>query len=103
MAFNRLTDAEAERLAILAEECGEVVQIVGKILRHGYEEHHPNDPPDKTNRKALERELSDLYTIIDWMSEIEDVSGHAIGARLMAKRNRMAPYLHHNRLRDVVG
>ena len=34
--FNQLTPAETERLAILAEECGEVIQAVGKILRHGY-------------------------------------------------------------------
>ena len=33
--FNNLTPGEAERLAILAEECGEVIQIIGKILRHG--------------------------------------------------------------------
>jgi hypothetical protein len=39
MSFNQLTDAEAERLALLAEECGEVVQVIGKILRHGYESY----------------------------------------------------------------
>ena len=33
--FNGLTPAEAERLALLMEECGEVVQIIGKVLRHG--------------------------------------------------------------------
>lgn len=33
--FNNLTPGEAERLAMLAEECGEVIQAVGKILRHG--------------------------------------------------------------------
>ncbi len=31
--FNELTPAEAERLAYLAEECGEAIQIIGKILR----------------------------------------------------------------------
>lgn len=97
-SFNNLSPAEAERLAILAEECGEVVQIVGKILRHGYDNHHPDDPPAKTNRAALERELSDVYAIIDWMAEVEDISGHTVGAKLQAKRKRMAPYLHHNRL-----
>ncbi len=41
--FNRLTPAEAERLAMLAEEAAEVIQIVGKILRHGYASYHPDD------------------------------------------------------------
>lgn len=34
---NNLTDVEIERLGLLAEECGEVLQLVGKILQHGYE------------------------------------------------------------------
>lgn len=60
--FNRLTPAQAERLAMLAEECGEVIQIIGKILRHGYDSHHPNDPRT-TNRELLGRELTDLLAV----------------------------------------
>lgn len=59
--FNDLTPAEAERLAMLAEECGEVIQAVGKILRHGYESTHPDGGP--TNREALRREIVDLRVI----------------------------------------
>jgi len=64
--FNQLSPAEAERLAMLAEECGEVIQVVGKILRHGYESHHPADPTT-TNRDLLTKELSDLYAVIEMM------------------------------------
>jgi hypothetical protein len=46
--FNGLTPAEAERLALLAEECGEVIQAIGKVLRHGYESRHPYGEPDKS-------------------------------------------------------
>ena len=60
--FNKLTPAEAERLAMLAEECGEVIQVIGKILRHGYESHHPADP-SVTNRALLGRELTDLLAV----------------------------------------
>ena len=35
--FSRLSAGEVERLAILAEECGEVIQVVGKVLRFGFE------------------------------------------------------------------
>lgn len=62
-AFNCLTDAEAERLAMLAEECGETIQIIGKILRHGYESFDPNDGGKTTNRHLLQAELDDLAAI----------------------------------------
>lgn len=57
--FNKLTPAETERLAILAEECGETIQVIGKILRHGYESFHPKDYAT-TNRTLLENELVKL-------------------------------------------
>ena len=57
-----LTPAEAERLAMLAEECAEVIQIVGKILRHGYDSYHPADP-ETTNRDLLAKELTDIEAV----------------------------------------
>ena len=60
--FNQLTPAQAERLAMLAEECGEVIQSVGKILRHGYESGHPENPK-VTNRRLLEKEISDILGV----------------------------------------
>lgn len=63
---NELTAAEAERLAMLAEECGEVVQAIGKVLRHGYESTHPDGGP--TNREALRRELVDLRAVVYMMA-----------------------------------
>lgn len=40
--FNDLEPGEAERLAILAEEAGELIHAIGKILRYGYESHNPD-------------------------------------------------------------
>lgn len=57
-----LTPAEVERLAMLAEECAEVIQIVGKILRHGYQSWHPKDPTT-SNRALLRKELTDLHAV----------------------------------------
>lgn len=68
--FNKLTPAEAERLAMLAEECGEVIQIVGKILRHGYDSYHPADP-NTTNRDLLAKELRDVNAVLQAMSRFE--------------------------------
>lgn len=65
--FNRLTNAEAERLAMLAEECGEVIQVIGKILRHGYTSCNPNDPNMTTNWALLKGELNDISAIVHGM------------------------------------
>lgn len=62
-----LTDAEAERLAMLAEECGEVVQLIGKILRHGYTSYHPDDVNMTTNWTLLNKELIDIGAVVHGM------------------------------------
>jgi|ERR1035437_3038508 NTP pyrophosphatase (non-canonical NTP hydrolase) len=99
--FNQLSPAEAERLAILAEECGEVVQIVGKILRHGYESYSPLDPHEKPNRRLLEKELGDVLWIIVRMDESADInfslnlSNAGVLARVRRKAISAGPYLHH--------
>lgn len=61
--FNQLTPAEAERLAMLAEEAAEIIQVVGKILRHGYTSYDPNDSNKVTNRVLLRNEIIDLRAI----------------------------------------
>lgn len=64
--FNRLTPAEAERLAMLAEEAGEIVQAVGKVLRHGYDSYHPNNPR-MNNRELLAKEITDFLAVVELM------------------------------------
>ena len=72
--FNNLTPAEAERLAMLAEECGEVIQVVGKILRHGYESYHPENTSE-TNRDLLANEVCDLLAVVQMMDSDFNVGG----------------------------
>lgn len=97
--FNELTEAETERLAILAEECAEVIREVGKILRHGYESTNPkrftsdNEYPE-TNRWALERELGDVMRAIVRMQNVRDVNAYAIMVSRDSKSNEIS-YLHH--------
>lgn len=94
MAFNGLTEAEAERLAILAEELGEAAQRVGKILRHGYESTHPHQEQG-TNRQELEKEIGDLANAIVLMEEGGDLSSEAIENRFEFKRKQFKAYTHH--------
>lgn len=50
--FNELNPAQVELLALLAEEMGEAIQAIGKVLRHGYESYHP--VTEDGNRESLD-------------------------------------------------
>ncbi len=93
--FNGLSSAELERLALLAEELGEAVQSVGKIMRHGYTSHHPYGYKPGTNREQLEMELGDVKAAIDMMSAAEDIDLGAIAIHSANKRQRVTQFLHH--------
>lgn len=93
--FNRLSPAQAERLAIVAEECGEVVQAISKILRHGYGSVHPNEVDGPNNRERLERELGDLRAVVQMMIDAGDVEALAVQQYAIGKSSRIRPYLHH--------
>ncbi len=71
--YQGLSPAEVERIAILAEECGEVVQICGKILRHGWESCSPFDSRCRPNSVLLERELGSVRATMDLMFNAGDV------------------------------
>lgn len=90
--FNDLSPAEAERLALLAEECAEVIQVIGKILRHGFESRHPKGGPD--NRRLLEREIGDVECATRLMIVAGDLNEGEIGYAYAQKRERVAEYLH---------
>ena len=100
--FNELSEAEAERLAILAEECAEVIQVVGKILRHGYESFNPHDPDGRINKRLLETEIGDLFCIVRMMTVQGDVLASLIEARSSFKTSKFdngkGPYLHHQQI-----
>ena len=91
--FNGLTPPQAERLALLAEECGEVVQAVAKILRHGYESFHPDGGPP--NRSLLEIEIGHVEHAIFRMHEAEDTDPLHVLDSVEAKAKKIGRYLHH--------
>lgn len=98
---NQLTDAELERLAILSEEMGEAQQVIGKIIRHGYESFDPARSEEMfietkgTNRCDLEKELGDVLTAVEFMVTAKDVREMAIQDRGLEKRQKIKKYLHH--------
>ena len=95
-----LSKAEIERLAILSEECAEVQQIVGKILRHGFESFNPFDEQKVTNRKLLERELGDLSFAINFCHDNKDINLMNVMPLVTEKKENIKQYLHFNKIKN---
>lgn len=93
--FNQLSNAETERLAILSEELGEVLQIIGKTLRHGYESRNPLESDSPTNRMLLEKECGDVLNIINMMYAAGDIAQEKVAERTKYKASTIAKWLHH--------
>lgn len=93
--FNKLTPAEAERLAFLAEEMGEALQAIGKILRHGYESINPIGRHAPTNRGKLEEELGHVRHAMIRLCDAGDLSKEAIHASADVKAETVVQWLHH--------
>ncbi len=95
--FNGLSVAEAERLYLLAEELGEAVQAIGKILRHGYSSYHPYDPMRRSNRQALEKEMADIHAATALLRAARDLNGGNMEAEALKKIDKVRRDLHHQR------
>jgi NTP pyrophosphatase (non-canonical NTP hydrolase) len=85
MPYNRLSPRDAELLAWLAEECGEVVQAIGKVLRHGWDGRDPTRDGSNTNRRNLEKELGDVARAVITLADVGGVDDTRIKA-LSAKK-----------------
>lgn len=97
---NELSEAEIERLALLAEEMGEVQQIIGKILRHGYESYNPVINTGLTNRRELEREIGHVQHAVERMTNARDVNDAGVLDFQEAKRKGIPKWLHHQEVRS---
>lgn len=62
-------------IALLIEECGEVIQAIGKLNRFGKHAKDPRTGIEYDNVKNLEEELEDLETAISfyWKVRGDDV------------------------------
>jgi len=95
-----MIDAEKERLYMLAEEAAEVIQMVNKILRHGYDGYHPDDPLQTTNSELLQNEINDLLSIVDRMNLYNDIDVEFGGSPLLddiwQKKLKYTWFQHHD-------
>lgn len=94
-AYANLTEAQRERLEMLIEEAGEIVTIGTKILRHGYDNHHPDDPGKVTNRDHLDREIEELLAVANRMVCERELPGDFHCADLNAVWKRKLKWARH--------
>lgn len=94
-----LSSGEIERLAMLAEKCGEVVQAVGKVMRHGWDSSSPFG--GRHNRSALEREIGNVLAVAAMMQDEGDLRRGDIGSWQRTKRAGMAAWTHHQRFSET--
>lgn len=99
--FSNLRPDEIERLGLLAEEAAEVIQVVGKILRHGWDSRKPSDPTGPTNRENLLTELIDFSTIVGLCEGCGDFNiSSVIQERSFEKIEKLKRYTHHQRFAE---
>lgn len=94
MKHNGLSPAQEGRLAKLTEECGEVSQMVGKTLVHGWNNFHPRKPEEGTNRERLEKEIGGLLAVVTIMATAGDIDMSRITDARRAKQIDIWKYLH---------
>lgn len=97
--FNKLTPVQAELLALLAEECGELVQAIGKILRHGLDSYHPDSGIG--NQESLEKEMGDVRAAMILLCDAKIAHKANVHTFADDKRCRVIPYLHHFRFQSL--
>jgi len=93
--FNNLSPAETERLALVMEECAEVIQVIGKILRHGYASYNPFDEKKTTNRELLEMELGHFGAASSLLIKNNDVNWRKCDRHDIQKQDSVKQWLHH--------
>lgn len=95
--FNELTPTEHEALSILMEECSEVCQVIGKILRHGLESDALGKFPH-SNRLELEKEIADVGISLEVLFNLEVLSTLRVGNNRAAKLSviRQSPERFHH-------
>lgn len=93
---NNLTPAQSERLALLAEECGETVQVIGKCLRHGLVSRDPDRPDTPFNHALLEREIGDVFAAVQLLVLVGVVDIERIALARDSKLERVRKWLHHD-------
>jgi NTP pyrophosphatase (non-canonical NTP hydrolase) len=76
-------------LAVIGEECGEVMQMVGKTMRFGLDSYSPVDPTKRTNHQLLHDEIGDILAGVEFATERGLLDRETLVNRMFAKRKKL--------------
>lgn len=93
-----LTPAATERLALLIEECGEVIQAATKVLRHGWDSHNPLKRDGTTNAEMLAKEIGQMTLAVNLLEENYDVRAIDVAEAYSDKKRTINRWLHFNKV-----
>lgn len=83
--MSKLTSEQEEILTIAQEECAEVIQVVSKGNRFGFDIEYNG----KTNRQKLTQEVGDVLCMIDLMVEKDILTTEGLEQAKKAKREKL--------------
>ena len=75
-------NAQHEVLQLLQEECAEVIQAASKCIRFG----------EKDNTYQLEKEIGDLFCILEIMHDYDMFSYTTVEQYILEKREKLRKY-----------
>lgn len=90
---NRISEAEQERVGLFSEEMGEAQVEIGKILRHGIDSCHP-DEPGLSNAQRLELEAGHVLAAIDLLVVSGTLNLGALAQHRRQKLEKLKSWLH---------
>lgn len=71
-----------EALALLQEECAEVIQICSKLLRFG-------DSPEYNNKAHLEQEIGDVLALVIYLTDNGFIDADNLEKAIHIKNERL--------------
>jgi NTP pyrophosphatase (non-canonical NTP hydrolase) len=84
-----VTDREAGFIGLLQEEGAEVIQILSKVRRFGWESRNPYIPGSKTNRQLTEDEIGDVLAVTALLVKEGAVNLDDIAKRVVWKLEKL--------------
>ena len=94
-AFANLTEAQRERLLMLMEAAGRIVQTGCVAIRHGYDGYDPNDEEQIPHSVSLERGIEYLLSVLTQMNKNQDITPDLSGEWLRMVWNTEREWTQH--------
>lgn len=89
-----MKSVERELYEMLAEEAAEVIQAVTKILRHGPQSYHPDDP-ETSNAELLEDEVEEFFAVVRQLEMRNEIVVSKSGEHLDEVWRKKLTWTHH--------